>query len=53
MSDYAYHQYCDNSCSNKQKSPTVIDIIIIKSSEIEFPVDSTGVPELAVTKVHS
>ena len=33
--------------------PTVIDIIIIKSSEIEFPVDATGVTESAVTKVHT
>ena len=31
--------------------PIEIDIIIIKSSELEFPVDSSGVTELAVTKV--
>ena len=34
-------------------NPTVIDMIIIKSSELEFPVDTVGVTELAVTKVCS
>ena len=31
--------------------PTEIDMIIIKSSELELPVDFSGVTELAVTKV--
>ena len=34
-----------------KNNPTVVDIIIIKSSESEFPVDTAGVTELAVTKV--
>ena len=34
-------------------NPAVIDMIIITSSELGFPVDTTGVTELAVTKVCS